>query len=277
MPEATAPDGVKLHWEERGEGPTVLLTPYWAMHPSVFDPIEAVLAEGFRVLRFDERGTGQSERVGPYDMATGVSDLAAVCSEAGPVEVALCLVDSANRAVRVADSAPELLRSVFCVGAAPFGVGALKDSDSLLSSTAVVSTYLQQLEADYRGAIRAALSGANTQLSEEEVRARVQDQIDYVDAEAAAVRAREWATDTGSEGPGRAIGSRLAVCLSSTMGGSGSWFPSAAEMEPVVKEVFPEAQIFWAEDGIVSAPREVATALRLSLESQQSATYDRRP
>ncbi len=29
-------------------------------------------------------------------------------------------------------------------------------------------------------------------------------------------------------------------------------------MEPVVREVFPEAQVHWAEDGIVSAPREVA-------------------
>ncbi|HYH61637.1 MAG TPA: hypothetical protein VD766_07195, partial [Solirubrobacterales bacterium] len=87
MPEATAPDGVKLHWEEQGTGPAVLLNPYWAMHPTIFDPIEAVLAEDFRVVRFDERGTGRSERVGPYDMATGVSDLRAVCEAAGPIEV----------------------------------------------------------------------------------------------------------------------------------------------------------------------------------------------
>ncbi|HWL64819.1 MAG TPA: hypothetical protein VNP73_02500 [Actinomycetota bacterium] len=273
MPEATAPDGVNLHWQERGAGPTVLLSPYWAMHPSVFDPIEAVLAEDFRVLRYDERGTGQSDRVGPYDMETGVSDLRAMCEAAGPVEAAICLIDSANRAVRVASSAPDLLRSVFCVGAAPFGVGALRDSESLLSSATVVRTYLQQLEADYRGAIRAALSGANSRLTEPEVRDRVQAQMDYVEAEAASTRARVWATDAHGEEPGRAIGSRLTVCLSNTMGGPGSWFPTADEMEPVVKEVFPEAQIHWAEDGIVSAPREVAEVLKAALA--QTETYHR--
>ena len=275
MPEVTAADGVALHWEERGSGPTVLLTPYWAMHPSVFDPIEAVLVEeGFRAIRFDERGTGQSDRSGPYDMATGVSDLRVVCDAVGPVEVAICLIDSANRAVRVAESDPELLRSVFCVGAAPVGVGAFRDSESLLSSETVVRTYLHQLESDYRGAIRAALSGANTQLTEEEVRERVQIQMDYIEAEAAAVRAREWASDAGAEEPGRAIGSRLSVCLTDTMGGEGSWFPSLREMEPVTREVFPNAQILHAPDGIVSAPREVVEALKRALAGVAEAqTY----
>jgi pimeloyl-ACP methyl ester carboxylesterase len=275
MPEVTVEGGVTLHWEERGSGPTVLLTPYWAMHPSVFDPIEAVLVEeGFRTVRFDERGTGQSDRTGPYDIATGASDLRAVCDALGPVEVAICLIDSANRAVRVAESDPELLRSVFCVGAAPVGVGAFRDSESLLSSETVVRTYLHQLEADYRGAIRAALSGANTQLSDAEVRERVQIQMDYIEAEAAAVRAREWAHDTGAEEPGRAIGSRLSVCLSETMGGQGSWFPSLEEMEPVTREAFPEAQILFAPDGIVSAPREIVEAVKQSLAGVTEAqTY----
>jgi pimeloyl-ACP methyl ester carboxylesterase len=278
MPEVTAPDGVSLHWEEQGSGPTVLLSPYWAMHPSIFDPIEAVLLEDFRVVRFDERGTGESDRTGPYDLDTGVSDLELICEAAGPFDVALCLVDSANRAVRIARSQPELLTLVFCVGSAPFGVGALKDSDALLSSEAVVSTYLQQLEADYRGAVRAALAGANTHLDEDAVRERVQIQMDYIDAEAAAVRAREWATDAEAEEPGKEIGSRLSVCLSKTMGGPGAWFPSGREMEPVIREFFPEAQIYWTEDGIISTPREVVEALKTSLVAAAgSQTYHRQP
>lgn len=274
MPTARASDGVTLHWEERGSGPAVLLSPYWAMHPSVFDQIEAVLLEDFRVVRFDERGTGASDRVGPYDMATGVADLEAVCKAAGPFEAAICLVDSANRAVRVASSDAELIHCVFCIGSAPFGVGGLKGSDSLLSSTAVVSTYLQQLEADYRGAVRAALAGANTGLSDAELRERVQMQTEYIEAEAAAARARAWATDSGGAEPGRAIGRRLSVCLAKTMGGPGSWFPSAGEMEPVIREVFPEAQVHWAEDGIVTAPRDIVAALRASLAAAaESETY----
>ncbi|MDX6585950.1 MAG: hypothetical protein QOI31_423 [Solirubrobacterales bacterium] len=278
MPEVTAPDGVSLHWEERGSGPSVLLSPYWAMHPSIFDPIEAVLEHDFRVVRFDERGTGESDRVGPYDMATGVSDLETICETAGPFDVALCLVDSANRAVRVARSQPDLMTLVFCVGSAPFGVGGLKDSDSLLSSETVVRTYLQQLEADYRGAVRAALAGANTHLSDDEVRNRVQIQMEYIDAEAASVRAREWAADSGAEEPGKEIGSRLSVCLSNTMGGPGAWFPSGVEMEPVVREFFPQAQIYWTADGIVSTPHEIVEALKTSLVAAAgSQTYHRQP
>jgi len=254
----------------------VLLNPYWAMHPSIFDPIEAVLAEEFRVVRFDERGTGQSDRVGPYDLATGISDLQLVCGTAGPFEAAICLIDSANRAVRVADRRPDLLRCVFCVGSAPFGVGALSESDSLLSSETVVRTYLHQLEADYRGAVRAALSGANTELDDDDVRARVQSQMEYIDAEAALMRARVWAMDAGAEEPGRAIGNRLSVCLSKTMGGPGAWFPSAEEMEPVTREVFPDAQVHWTEDGIVSTAPEVVETLKASLAAlAESATYDR--
>ena len=275
MPTLTAHDGVKLHWEERGSGPTVLLAPYWNMHPSIFDPIEEVLAQGYRVLRFDDRGTGESGRVGPYDMAAGVSDLRTVCEIAGPVDVALCLVDSTNRAVRIADAEPQLIGQVFSVGSAPFGVGALRDSDSLLSSETVVRTYLQQLDADYRGALRAAISGANAQLTEDEVRERVQMQFDYAEAEAAAVRAREWATDTEAQEPGARLGSRLSVCLSKSMGGRGSWFPAGDEMEPLVRELFPEAQVFWADDGIVSAPTEVVEILERSLE--QTAAYPHRP
>lgn len=277
MPKVTAPDGVELHWEERGSGPAVVLTPYWSMHPSIFDPIEAVLVEhGYRVVRFDERGTGESDRVGPYDLATSVGDLEALCEEAGPFEAALCLVDAANRAVRVSSARPELIASVFCVGSAPFGVGALKNSDSLLSSETVVRTYLQQLESDYRGAVRAALAGANTKLTDDQVRERVQSQMAYIEAESAAVRAREWATDTGAQEPGKAIGSRLSVCLSSSMGGPGAWFPTMQEMEPVIREVFPEAQLFWTDDGIVSTPREVVEALQASLAAAEAETYHRK-
>jgi len=277
MPEVTAPDGTTLHWEERGAGPAVLLNPYWAMHPTIFDPIEQVLIEeGFRVVRFDERGTGESDRVGPYDLATSVADLELICETAGPFASALCLVDAANRAVRIARARPELLDCVFCVGSAPFGVGGLRDSDSLLSSENVVRTYLQQLETDYRGAVRAALAGANTHLNDDEVRHRVQIQMDYIDAEAAAVRAREWAADTEAEAPGKEIGSRLSVCLSKTMGGAGAWFPSSDEMEPVIRDVFPEASIYWTQDGIVSTPREVVDSLKASLAAAAgSETYHR--
>jgi pimeloyl-ACP methyl ester carboxylesterase len=272
MPYVTASDGVNLHWEERGSGPTVLLVPYWSMLPSIFDPIEAELSRDCRVIRYDERGTGKSERSGPYDMASGVSDLEAICEGVGPVDVAICLVDAANRAVRIADSRPELLRSVVCMGSAPFGPGALRGSDSLISSEAVVGAYLQQLEADPRSAVRAALAGANTNLSEDGLRDRVALQMDYIEPEATATRAREWATDEGGAEPGRRLGDRLHVLISHALGGPGNWFPAANEMEPIVRTSFPDAGVTWVSDGIVSAPDEAAAAVRDVLAGHAAAS-----
>ena len=276
MPEVTTADGVTLHWEERGtEGPTILLAPYWSMLPAVFDPIEDVLAKDFRVVRFDERGSGSSERCGPFDLATRVSDFERVCEAAGPVSAAVCLVDASNRAVRVADARPDLLQSVVCMGSAPFGSGALRGSESLISSEAVIGAFLQQLEADPRGAIRSALAGANTGLDEDELRERVAKQMDYIDPEASAMRAREWAADDAAREPGRRLGDRLHVCLSEALGGPGNWFPSADEMEPIVRESFPDAGITWVSDGIVTAPEEAAEVVRRLATGDAVAGYHR--
>ena len=275
MPSVKASDGASLHWEGRGAGPTILLVPYWSMHPSVFDNLEAILEPDHHVVRFDERGSGKSARSGPYDLATGISDLEAVCEELGRVDVALCLVDASNRAVRIADSRPDLLRTVVCMGSAPFGVGPLRGSDSLISSEAVIGAFLQQLEADPRGAIRAALAGANTGLSEDELRDRVHSQLEYIDSEAATERARAWASDGSAVEPAQRIGDRLYVCLSPAMGGADSWFPAATEMEPIVRDLFPEARVLWTSDGIISSPGEAAAVIRSAASIEAVPAYDR--
>jgi hypothetical protein len=161
------------------------------------------------------------------------------------------------------------------MGSAPFGVGALRGSDSLLSSEAVVGAFLQQLEADYRGAVRAALAGANTQLTDDEVRDRVQAQMEYIDAAAAVSRAHDWAGDAGASGSGQSIGDRLHVCISDALGGAGSWFPAADEMEPIVRETFPDAGITWVSDGIVTAPDEAADVIRRVAAGENDPAYDR--
>ena len=65
-----APGGVMIHWDERGSGPLVLLAPYANSDPSVYDPLEAELVGDHRVMRYDDRGTGASDRAGPFDMET---------------------------------------------------------------------------------------------------------------------------------------------------------------------------------------------------------------
>lgn len=268
MPQAHAADGAGIHWTERGAGPAVLLTPYWSMHPSVYDPLESALEADVRVVSYDQRGTGGSDRVGPYDMETGASDLEAVLEAAGGAEVAVCLVDASSFASPVAQRRPDLLRTVVCVGSAPFGVGALSSSNSLIASQAVIGAFLQQIETDYRGAVRSALTAANANLPDDRIRERVTLQVDYASGESAAARARAWAADEAGAVAGEALGDRLQVILTETMGGGESWFPAAHELEPIIRKAFPQAGISWTSDGIVSAPAECAEAIRTVMAAE---------
>lgn len=266
-------DGVKLDWTERGSGRTVLCVPYWSMHPSIYDPLAATMASDWRVVRYDARGTGASDRTGPHDIDTCANDLELICETVGGVDAAVCLVESANYAARVAARRPDLLRSVVCMGSAPFGFDALGTSDSLIGSRMVVGAFLQQLEADYRGAIRAAMAAADAELTEEELKERVSLQVEYADGTAMTGRARAWADDTEAELVAQGLGERLAVVLTETMGGGESWFPAAKELEHIVRDRFPEAAVHWTSDGIVSAPEEVAEAIGSIVAAQRE--YDR--
>jgi pimeloyl-ACP methyl ester carboxylesterase len=113
VPDIERDDGVVIHWEQAGEeGPLVLLTSYWSMHPSVYDPIIAELEGDHRVVRYDDRGAGESTKQGPYDLDTAAADLAAVIEAAGPPAVIVAQADGTNRAVRVAHERPELVSAI---------------------------------------------------------------------------------------------------------------------------------------------------------------------
>jgi 3-oxoadipate enol-lactonase len=77
---------VRLHWEDTGgAGPPVLLIMGLGMNATGWWRTIPVLVEaGFRVLAFDNRGVGRSERVpGPYTVAEMADDAASVLDEAG--------------------------------------------------------------------------------------------------------------------------------------------------------------------------------------------------
>ncbi len=88
---ARAPDGAYLAYQVFGHGPTDLLyLPGWHSHVEVYyeQPLYASfmrrLARTFRVITFDKRGTGLSERsVGPVDFETMMDDVLAVLDAAG--------------------------------------------------------------------------------------------------------------------------------------------------------------------------------------------------
>src|SRR5689334_19350298 len=142
MPLLDRGDGVEIHWEERGEGPLVVLPPYSLLHPSVFEPLRADLASDHRVVSFDDRGTGASTRSGPYDMETSVADLEAVIETAGQGAVVVALADAVNRTVRVAAGRPDLVAAVVVPGGSPAGRKALEGTDAMVTSEPVVDAFL---------------------------------------------------------------------------------------------------------------------------------------
>ena len=274
MPHASASDGVQLHWEERGSGPAVILVAYWSLAPSVWSPITAELERDHRVIRYDDRGTGRSERVGPYDQDTCASDLEAVieAADAAPA-IAICVMDGSNRAVRVAERRPDLISHVVAPGGMPLSRRAISGTDAMVGSNVVVGAFMKQLETDYRGAVRGIMEAANPQMTQDELRARVSDQVEHVPLEVASERIREWAEDEAAAECARELGDRMVVLLSPRV--TGGWFPEPHVMERMLAEYFPEAVLEEIEDGMISRPdctaavvRRLTAARALNVESQ---------
>jgi len=252
-------EGVEIHWEERGEGPLVVLAPYSIFHPSVYDPIAAELVRDHRIVRYDDRGAGESSRKGPHDMNTGSADLAAVIEASGGGAVIVGLGDATNRAVRVCAERPELVDAIVTPGGMPAGRERLEGSEAMASSDTVVNAFLSMCETDYRGALRSLVTAGNPQMSEEEIRERVRLQADYQPQQTAVARLRAWVEDDALEAA-LACGARLwLLCAEATGGG---WFPSGREAAELSRQLFPDAHVEEIEEGIVSRPDLTAEVVR---------------
>lgn len=269
MPFIERPDGVKIHWEESGSGPLVVLALYVNSHPSTYDPLAAELGGDHRVVRYDDRGTGASDRTGPYDMETGAADLEAVIEEAGGPAVVVTLADTTHRAVRVAARRPDLVDALILPGGSPAGRKELAGSEAMVASDSVVDAFLSMGERDYRGALRTVVAAANPQMSEDEVRERVQLTVDYLPQETAVARWRAWADDDTSEA-GRECGDRLWLLYSEDM--SGGWFPAGEEGRRLARRLFPAAHVEEVEDGMVSRPDLIAGVVRRVTSKPRATT-----
>lgn len=247
MPVISRPDGAQLHWEERGQGPTVVVAGQFFSPLSVFDGLMDLLAEHHRVVSYDPRGIGDSSAHGPYDLETDAKDLAALIEETcdGPAVIA-AMGDGANRAVHVAADRPELVQSVICVSGNPVSRVAGQGGDGLAASDSVIEALLSMMETDYRGALRTMISTANPGLDEDAVRNRVNASAERCPHEAAAPRMRAWIEDEVL-GRSRAIGDRLWILED----GTNPWF---LETTKRTAELLPEAHVHAVENGAVSRP-----------------------
>ncbi len=248
------PDGVEIAWRERGEGPLVVLASVLQAPPATLSGLGDELSSDHRFVDYDLRGTGDSTRSGPYEMDTDVADLIAVLEAAGGSAVVIALGDGANRAVHAAAAGGGLVSAVVVSGQAL--VGPADDApDALSLSGSVLDGLLRMYETDHRAAIRSVVTTADENLSEDEIRVRVEFTAAHLSRESLAPRTRNWAEDDARE-HARGLGDRLWILAYP----GNPWFP--IELLDVLREQLPEARIEEVEAGAMSRPDLTAAAVR---------------
>jgi pimeloyl-ACP methyl ester carboxylesterase len=116
-------DGVRVFWERYGDGmPTILLLPTWSIfHSRHWKGQIPYLARHFRVVTFDGRGNGRSDRpTGPdaYTDTEFVADAVAVLDATGTERAVVAgLSMGAGYAVRLAVDHPGLVVGLVLIGA----------------------------------------------------------------------------------------------------------------------------------------------------------------
>ena len=247
MPFISRPDGAQLYWEERGEGPDVVVANQFFSPVSVFAGLMDLLAEGHRLISYDPRGIGRSSEHGPYDMSTDAEDLAAVIEEAceGPVLIA-ATGDGTNRAVHVGSRRPDLVHAIVCFSGNPVGRIAGEGGDGLAASDSVIEALLSMMETDYRSTLHTMISTANPNLDPDAVRERVTSSAERCPREAAAPRLRAWVEDEALA-EARGLSDKLWILDD----GANPWFP--AQMTRTA-ELLPKARIHPVENGAISRP-----------------------
>jgi pimeloyl-ACP methyl ester carboxylesterase len=248
-------DGVRLYWEESGEGPGLLIAHSYIQHPEVLEGLLAELRSGHRLVRYDARGAGESTRRGPYDMRTDVVDLIAVIEAAGPIAAVVANGDATNRAVHAAAERPDLVSCVISMESVPLGRGQAEGTESLISSASVLDALVVMMRADFRSGLTASITRGNPDMSPEEIRARIDATVAYIDHEAALTRLEEWINDDPGDDPA-SLGDRLIIAYE----GAGAWFPS--DLTEVANRALPEAQLIKLDGGALTRPELTAAVVR---------------
>ena len=137
MPWMTAND-ISIHYDIAGEGPSVVLLHEMGGTLDSWDEIAPALRRRFRVLRYDQRGAGLSEKVRkPYGNDTLTDDLQAVLKNTGlaPPYHFVAVAAATAQALVLMSRHPEQIGSfVFCnplAGIDPNRAGALNDRAGL--------------------------------------------------------------------------------------------------------------------------------------------------
>src|SRR3954469_8113642 len=117
-------DGVRIHYEVYGAGePTIVLLPAWSIVHSRFWKMQIpYLARHFRVVTFDGRGNGRSDRprgVDSYRVREFAADALAVMDRTGTDKAVLVgLSRGAMWGTLLAGEHPDRVSALVCIGPA---------------------------------------------------------------------------------------------------------------------------------------------------------------
>lgn len=120
-----AAHSIELAYDELGSGePAILVVPQWFLSSKSMRVSALVrrLAEHHRVIVYDRRGTGESDKPGaPYTTARDSRDLGAMCEALGLRDMVVLGhgVRGSQVAMHFAGHFPERVRALVCIGGTP--------------------------------------------------------------------------------------------------------------------------------------------------------------
>lgn len=125
----TSADGTRIAWSRHGCGPPIVRVATWLTHldhdwsSPVWSHWLSELGQRFSVIRYDERGSGLSDRDPPeYGLDVGVADLEAVIAAARLVDFSVLGMSHGGAiAVEYAARHPERVRNLILWGAYALG------------------------------------------------------------------------------------------------------------------------------------------------------------
>ena len=249
------PDGARIHYEVRGDGPLVVLSLGFAATPSTYEGLVADLARDHRVVTWEPRGCGSSSREGPFDIATDAEDLIALIRALGAPALGFAVGHGVDVTIRAATVDGAAIRALVTPGIVTALREHLEGTEGFAASQTVTELLVEQLRRDPRGAIRATVGSLNPQLDEEALRARVDETLAYTSPATTLERIESWLTRASPLDDLRALGDRIAVVWQE----EDSW---QAGSIPRVRELLPEARVIEVEDGPLSRPDLAAAAVR---------------
>lgn len=119
-------NGVSLRYELSGEGRLLVLSNEMAGMIESWDGVMAALPAGFRVLRYDQRGFGLSEKRSDFTLDDHVADLAALLDAVVPGEPAIIAGCAIGASIALSLAVRQPMRVAALVLASP-AIGGMPD------------------------------------------------------------------------------------------------------------------------------------------------------